>query len=471
MWATKILLQRQTYRLERVIASYMRKEKPNLNYKQKTLVSILVLAMMAFSVAATIAPAFALVDNNTLKLAGSSTVYPISVLASQTFPTYWNNLVDANPAWSASRQTAPMVIAGLGSGTAFSGILPTSGTATSDIGQMSRPPTLAEWNQANAANAQIWALGVDSIAIVYREDMASWAPTQLTQVQAAKLFESTDLDGNTPVYTTWGQFLNDYYGVGNVPAAAQAHMNDPINRAVRSATSGTADCWNNFFGNKFGSPATNLRTSGGEVIGWQYMATHIPCQTNQDVYNRLQDTPSCIGFISLGYLDRLGHMTGVSIWNSAANPADYYAPSRQTVIAGTYTAMRYLWDVTASTIPTTGADLEKGVFIAYQKLENPDFVEQNDYIALSRADMAGGQVVDSNLAPYVPKPGQTQTVPDMKVDSSDFFYFVDAYVKYYSIHTYNPYADFDANGIVDSSDFFGFVNSYVEYYTAYNPEA
>ena len=36
-----------------------------------------------------------------------------------------------------------MTIGGLGSGTAFPAILPTSGTATADIGEMSRPPTQA----------------------------------------------------------------------------------------------------------------------------------------------------------------------------------------------------------------------------------------------------------------------------------------------------------------------------------------
>ena len=70
-----------------------------------------------------------------------------------------------------------MNIVGLGSGTAFPGILSTTGTATADIGEMSRPPTTAEWGQSNAGNVQIWAVGVDSVAIVYSADM-TWAPTQ-----------------------------------------------------------------------------------------------------------------------------------------------------------------------------------------------------------------------------------------------------------------------------------------------------
>ena len=177
---------------------------------------MIVLAMMAFSFA--IVPAHALISNNSLSLAGSSTVYPIAVQAAASFPAYWNGLVDANPSWGASKITSSMTIGGLGSGTAFPAILPTSGNPTADLGEMSRPPTVGEWGQTNAGNVQIWAVGVDSLAIVYSTDMASWAPTQLTATQVAQLFESTDSAGASPIYTTWGQFLTAYYGAGNIPA-------------------------------------------------------------------------------------------------------------------------------------------------------------------------------------------------------------------------------------------------------------
>ncbi len=436
-----------------------------MNTNKKILTAVIVIAMMAFSAAAI--PTQALVNNNSLTIVGSSTVYPIAVQASSTFPSYWNSLVDANPSWGASRLTQSMSIAGFGSGTAFKGILPTSGAATADVGEMSRPPSQGEWDQTNAANAQVWAIGVDSVAIVLSPSM-TWVPTQLTAQQAAKLFMSTDAVGTSPYYNTWGDFLTEYYGAGNIPAAAQAHTGDPINRAVRDFTSGTYDCWNNFFGKKVHD--TLVTNAQGEVIDNQYMAPYYECITNMDVYNRLQSINS-IGFISLGYLTKLGNMIGVSIENGG----QYYAPSQSNVIAGTYVAWRWLWEVTPQSIPTTGNDLETGVWIAYLKLPentvngNPDFVTSNDYMAMPRADMAGGPVLNSALQQITPKSGQTQTFPDLKVDANDFFYFVDAYIHFYSSHTYNPYADFNANGVVDSNDFFAFVNSYIQYYISYNP--
>ena len=56
---------------------------------------MLVLAMMAIGVA--LLPAQALLNNNTLTLAGSSTVYPIAAEAAATFPAYWNSLVASKP--------------------------------------------------------------------------------------------------------------------------------------------------------------------------------------------------------------------------------------------------------------------------------------------------------------------------------------------------------------------------------------
>ncbi len=190
---------------------------------------MIVLAMMVSSAA--LFPANALIASNSLSIVGSSTVGPIAVQAAQTFPGYWNNLIAPNPSWSANQLNAstPINIGALGSGTAFKGVIPASGSPTADIGEMSRPPTQAEWTQNlatpgvnSASTAHIWAVGVDSLAIVYSPDM-TWAPTQLTNLQAAKLFMSTDSAGNSPQYTTWGQFLLDYYGsTSNMTTAQQA---------------------------------------------------------------------------------------------------------------------------------------------------------------------------------------------------------------------------------------------------------
>lgn len=65
---------------------------------------MLILAILAFSVAATTVHALPfqsgnLVTSNTLTIAGSSTVGPIAQEEIGSFPSYWNTLVTANPTW------------------------------------------------------------------------------------------------------------------------------------------------------------------------------------------------------------------------------------------------------------------------------------------------------------------------------------------------------------------------------------
>ncbi len=215
------------------------------------------------------------------------------------------------------------------------------------------------------------------------------------------------------------------------------------------------------------------------------MAPYIFCTANQDIYNALQSHTNTIGFISLGYLLKLGNMIGISIYNGnppSGHTAGYYQPTQANVISGTYTAYRWLWEMTPSTIPSSGPNLVTGVWIAYMKLDanvvdmnqsghanNPNFVTANDYMAMPRAAMAGGHVLDSNLGNYTAAAGQTQVVPRLVVDSNDFFYFMDAYIAYYSSHIYNPYADINAQGKIDGNSFLGFMSAYVYYYTTYAP--
>jgi hypothetical protein len=97
-----------------------------------------------------------------------------------------------------------------------------------------------------------------------------------------------------------------------------------------------------------------------------------------------------------------------------------------------------------------------------------NFVADQKYISLNRADMAGANMIDANLAAYTPLPGQTQTLPDGKCNFKDISYFVSSYIAYYSAHIYNPYADIDANGKLNFNDIKAFVTDYVGYYTNYN---
>jgi ABC-type phosphate transport system substrate-binding protein len=473
-------------------------EKKKMEKFKKRFLSVLILAMMAFS-SMSIAISHAalngsLVSDATLNIAGSSTVYPIAHEEASQFPDYWNALVAANPNWGAHTMTSAPIIAGEGSGTA----IPALESNTADICEMSRPPTNKgdgkEWNSPAMSDMQIWAVGIDSVAIVVSPDM-TWFPTDLTTQQVADLFAANPSTGGSAYSTYDDFFVAQGISTTGVPAAAlSAH----IHRAVRDLTSGTADCFNVYFGKPNG---IDFLHKDGEV--YDNLAPYTYCQENINIYNTVSpgtlgtDT-EYIGFIAMGYLETYGNLIGLNIAFNMANPphsllnndakvwGTYVSPTRANVIwgysgvqgsgaTGQYMAWRWLWEVTPSTIPSTGPLLETGVWIAYMMKSNTtqngasNFVNDQAYIELSRADMAGGQVLDSNLNAYTPVGGQTRTIPDGQVGYPDIVYFVDAYLHYYSSDQYNPYADINADGTIGYPDIVGFVNAYLWYFTNYNP--
>jgi ABC-type phosphate transport system substrate-binding protein len=473
-----------------------------LNKNQRILLITTMLAIMAFSSAASnLAHASGgLVNPNTLTIAGSSTVYPVAMDEAGQFPSYWNSCVAANPSWGASYITESLNIAGLGSGTAIPALV----AGTADIGEMSRPPqnSSAEWLNPAMTNMQIWAIGIDSVAIVLSPDM-TWFPKNLTTLQVAKLFADQPSNYTTPCYNTWGDFLADYYGgASNIPASINSTVrNEPILRAVRDPTSGTFDCFNNYFAvpNNF---QFEHKTSG-VVDRSQEMAPYSYCKENLDVYNTVSEgnlgsLSDYIGFISLGYLEFYGHMIGLNIAYNMENPpkstisyvqpyswGPYVVPTKANVqwavsgiqpprATGQYMAWRWLWEVTPNTIPSTGPLLEEGVWIAYMRMPGTtlngasNFVNDSSYIVLNPDDMAGGQVIDANLQPHTPLPGQTQTIPDGKVNYADITYFVSAYIAYYTKGIYNPYADLNADGKINFNDIKIFVADYLAYYATYD---
>ena len=476
-----------------------------MNKTQKILLITTIIAIMAISNAATTLVHALPFQNNqlvnpaTLTIAGSSTVYPIAVEEASQFPSYWNSCVAANPSWGASYITEPLSIAGLGSGTAIPAL--TGGTA--DIGEMSRPPqtSTAEWLAPTMTSMQIWAVALDSVAIVLSPDM-TWFPLNLTTLQVAQLFADQPSNYTTPYYTTYGQFLDAYYGgAGKVPPSINSTiLNEPINRAVRDPTSGTFDCFNNYF-----AQPSNFQFEhkvSGVVTASQEMAPYTYCEENINVYNtvsagNLASDSDYIGFISLGYLETYGHMIGLNIAYNLENPpkslisyvqpyswGPYVTPTKANVewgysgiqgpgATGQYQAWRYLWEVTPSSIPSTGPLLETGVWIAYMRLTGTtlngtsNFVNDQSYINLNPDDMAGGQVLNSSLLPYNPLPGQTQTIPNGKVGYVDITYFVSAYIAYNTKGIYNPYADLNADGKIDFNDIKLFVADYLAYYAIY----
>jgi ABC-type phosphate transport system substrate-binding protein len=459
----------------------------------KLLASIMLVAMMTLSIAVGTAMA---IPAGTLSIAGSSTVAPIARTAATTFVNYWNTLSNANPSWGAGTISA-VTVDDKGSGTAIPAINNTLGNiATADIGEMSRTLSTSEWS-GSLTTLQQYAIGIDSVAVVVSSDM-TWFPTNLNTLQVAHLVVNKYESGawtTTPYYRTWGDFLADYYSVADPATLGLSGYttqinNTAINRAIRDGSSGTFECFNNYFikTNSYDEGAHYYSIGGSGEHGWsnQLVSTSTYCQENGDVYNTLTSGQDYIGFISLGYLLSYGNMIGMNISFTQRDlsypgdmkyyPAqwgDYVAPSTAHVIDGTYKAWRWLWQVVTGPLQASGSDLIKGVYIAYCKnatLNGGDnAVKANHYIEMSRGDFAGGSVFDSNLVTYTPLAGQTSKYPDQKVNGADFFYFVDCYIAYWGSNTYNPYADFNADGKIMGADFFGFVDAYIAYWTTYNP--
>jgi hypothetical protein len=377
-----------------------------------------------------------------------------------------------------------------------------------DVGLVDRPPTTAEW--AMMPILQLWAVGLDGVAIVVSPDM-SWFPTNLNTLQVANLFAANPTTGSQ--YQTWGDFLEAYFGVSSysqiptswngvsIPAAV---LSEPIQRAVTDPTSGTFDCFNNYFAvpNNF----QFQQMTNGFISGTQNMAPYTYCQTDEDVYNAvssgsLSSESDCIGFISLGTYLTCGQEQAIPLniaFNMARNSltkytgtydwGNYIAATKSNVLAdcvygpnsssypdeyitGPYPAWHWIWAVTQSTLAEEGRNLTAGLFISYMRAKGTtqngasDFVNDLNYVQMNLGDYAGGHDINSDLSLHTPTDAQTQTIPNGQVGSVDFFYWVNAYIAYYTGNTYNPYADILANGHDNSADFFAFVNQYIAYYT------
>lgn len=524
-----------------------------MNRNVKYLIAISILSVLALTVAITMTASAAttysalpwasgnLVTANQLTIAGSSTVGPIAQEEiNDGFVTYWNNLVTNNPSWgtASALDLTKVNLATAGSGTAIPALAETSGAA--DIGEMSRPPSSAtsgtlEWNNPAMVNMQLYCVGIDSVAIVVSPDM-TWFPKNLNTLQVAELFADSSPEANsegngtgTPLYTTWNDFFTAQgISTSGVPAGA---LTETIQRAVRDPTSGTFDCFNNYFVVPNGLQYEHK--TGGSVDASENMAGYTYCEQNINVYDyvstgSLSNNDDYIGFISLGYLESYGGMIGVNIaFNMASPPSGktaspvitYYGPSgtygqdtnsaysgytvyswgsyvqptradvlyaysgTQGSATGPYEAWRYLWEAIPGIIPSTGPLLAVGVWIAYMREWNTttstgtaepigtagpgNFVSDNNYIQISPDDMTGGQVLDSTLAPFTPLSTQTQHFPSGVVNFGDTKYFVAAYIAYYSQHVYNPYADLTATGVLNFNDIKAFVHYYIVYYQTY----
>ncbi|MCW4005178.1 MAG: substrate-binding domain-containing protein [Candidatus Bathyarchaeota archaeon] len=400
-----------------------------------TIICLSLIALMAFAATATTASA-ALINSNGLTARGSSTLAPVSQDAGATdkFPTHLANLgIGYDTSFAITTLTG-------GSGNAFKGVYNTDGTPA-DVGQMSRNPKVSEWGMSGAENVQLWAVGSDSIAIVISSGN-SFLKQDLTAAEVADIYCNAS-------YTNWDDLPANYL-VSAAPAVE-------ITRIIRPESSGTFECFDNFFLSLNGYAPADIQS-------------HITLTDNADVYEYMtinSNRDYAIGFIGMGFME-IGGLVGINIYN--ADTLQYHAPTKTNVINGVYKAVRTLWEVTDGIPTTTSDDYVKSIWVSYLRLptnynSTASLLESNGYIPVNRADMAGGQVLDAELQPYITAAGQTQQYPDGAVDFEDIIYFVQSYLRFYSDNELNPYANMNADATVDFNDILLFIQSYIAYYS------
>jgi len=404
---------------------------------------MLVLAILAFSTGASLqlvhasgAASFSalpwasgnLVSSKTLTIYGSSTVGPIASeeIDEGNFVAYFNGLISAGTITSPTLNAVSLQQQG--SGTAIPALAESTGSA--DVGEMSRPPSDGEFGTVSMTHMQQYAIGVDSVAIVLSPDM-TWFPTSLTTNQVASLFVDTTSGtssgsaspvnsaqitwtggvtngtqvnqgtqgntGTTALYATWDDFLsaNGFYSAEAAAAAITGNPgNATINRAVRDPTSGTYDCFNNYFavpnGYQFEYKAPEGYPTPGDTyyaspssianltvaLGSQELAPFTPCEENINIYDTVHagsfggQTGDYIGFISLGYLETYGGMIGLNIKYNTASPPSGKTTSPLIAYYGTSGTQGF--PSGSSNLPTWGAAVQPtdpNVIYAYSGLK------------------------------------------------------------------------------------------------------
>jgi hypothetical protein len=498
-----------------------------------------------------------LVTSGVLTIQGSSTVQPIATeeATQGNFVNYWNALVNSNSALGGtsallSTTASPNPsITGLGSGTAIPAL--DGSVATADVGEMSRPPSDAEWQTGALNNMQVYAIGVDSVAIVLSPDMSWFLPylaTQtyqgqtvkgLTTAQVAELFAepsttsgfsstnqgiATGAAGSPALYSTWLQFFQAQGWTTPTSGTLFTEMSQTIQRVARDPTSGTYDCFNNYFavpnGYQFefkAVPAGEPAGSATTVQGSQEMAAFTYEEENSGVQTQISTGgDSQIGFISTGYLLTAGtSMIGIPIaFNMASPPSGsttsplikyygssgtysfvgdsanlptwgtYVVPNDANVIyaysgsqgtyngvaaTGKYEAWRWLWEVTPGPIPASGPTLAAGVWIAYMMADGT--TNTGDVSAVTIPASGAPTGIGSGTSNFV---ADQNYIPLSRDD------FTGGVVEDSNLNTYGSAQGLTStqtqsfpNGAVGPSDFFYFVDAYINYYAngVYNPYA
>lgn len=369
----------------------------------------------------------ALLTPGILVTEGSSTVLPVTLLAESDYET-WSGI--------------SLLPDGGGSGHGYDALA----AGTIDVGAHSREPKTGDWEGND--DLQIWAIGMDSIAILVGDGIAPYLQ-DLTYVEVARLFANTTAvgsDGKLGGFTTWAEADSALFsGSLGLPA-------ETISRVVRPLDSGTHDCFKTFFTKAYyGSAADAWLAANCEEI-----------ENNIDVYNRMTSSAGdyTIAYIGLGFL----HLPGLNpcnIYNE--DLSTYVEPSKANAVAGTYPPLRWLY---YSTNGLPG--VEESQYISFVKKDSwenevagtPEnsYIGLEGYIAMYRGDFTGRDSGD-NTAPI------HADIPDNQINFPDVIYFIDAYIAYNTASSMNPYADFNADAAINFSDVIAFIDCYIAFNT------
>ncbi len=225
-------------------------------------------------------------SSDTINIAGSTTVLPISLAMAPLF----HYITGVNVQVSAG-----------GSGLGYSNVI----DRISPIGAVSRPPESSEINRAavNGINLVLRSVALDAICIIWNIPGIEQGDLKLTKDQVVKIYSG--------VYTQWNQ--------------VDPSLSPVIIWVVgREPNSGTRET----FETRFGVSETKVNQ---EVTN------------NQDMVFAVTSTYYSIGYCSFAYTE------GVNTAEIAAENGTFYAPTRDTIKNREYPAWRELYYVTNGT--------------------------------------------------------------------------------------------------------------------------
>jgi ABC-type phosphate transport system substrate-binding protein len=393
-------------------------------------------------------PAKALLNGSYLKLDGSSTVYPITADAIPGFAAFYHAATGGTTGTPTVPFPAP------GSGTGWAEIGGTGGAQTIDVAESSKFPSLT--NIRYLPNCTIYPIGIDSLSIIVHNAGGNTPGnyvTKLTQTQVMQIFT--------------GQ-ITDWHAINSsIPSGTT------IKVAVRVSTSGTADCFKNFFLTPFGLSTSNI-TSSATVE-----------QENQDIMSLMTQTTSTwfIAYVGLGFTDVTPapqvQPVSISFDKSLGGTPPYVYPSKAHVIDGSYLPYRYLWYAVPNVqnaYEDTG-DPVINCWISYVRQNvtmttgptTNNWVTENGYIQLWWGDFTNSTNVPVSLiggaggaTPTDGFPPNQHNFPDQKVNYDDIVFFVDAYIEANKPGGHvNPLCDWNGDGKINIVDITAFVDSYI----------